>query len=137
MQLKIISPNNILFLGKVHCVEIPTPKGVIGILPDHYPLSTIVSPGKVKLIPYQQEERILDAAAFLFENEYTVLNVSEGMVYIDGKEVIMFVKSGINTTTKQEVNIAFEQAHLEITKLTNTLQTRKIKNLNTRKKQGF
>ncbi|MDR0281801.1 MAG: hypothetical protein LBI53_00275 [Candidatus Peribacteria bacterium] len=139
MHLKIISPNDTLFLGKVYSVEIPTPSGTIGILPDHYPLSTIVSSGKVRFLPckQEQEERILDAAAFLFENEYTILKVSEGMVYLDGKDVIMFVKSGETHAAKEEVNIVLEQAHLEISKLTSTLQTRKIKNLSSRKKKGI
>jgi len=101
MHLKIITPNEILFSGKVEVVEVPTSKGTIGILPDHYPLSTIVSPGKVKFISYKKEDRILEAAAFLFENEYTILKVSEGMVYVDGKEVVMFVKSGDFTTAKE------------------------------------
>ncbi len=137
MQLKIISPNEILFSGRVEVVEIPTPNGTIGILPDHYPLSTIVSPGKVKFISKIKEDRILDAAAFLFENEYTILKVSEGIVYLDGKDVIMFVKSGDTHHAKEEINIALEQAHLEISKLTNSLQTRKIKNLSGRKKKGI
>jgi F-type H+-transporting ATPase subunit epsilon len=93
MLLKIITPNEILFSGKVEVVEIPTLSGMIGVLPDHAPLSTIVAPGKVKFISKVKEDRILDAAAFLFEDDYTVLEVDEGMVYLDGKDVIMFVRS--------------------------------------------
>jgi F0F1-type ATP synthase epsilon subunit len=43
MHLKIITPNEILFSGKVVVVEIPTLSGTIGILPNHAPLTTIVS----------------------------------------------------------------------------------------------
>lgn len=129
MQLKIITPNEILFAGRVEIVEIPTLSGTIGILPDHAPLSTIVSPGKVKFISKVKEERILDAAAFLFEDEYTILEVDEGFVYIDGKEVIMFVRSGLGEKKPEGMNLAFEQAHIEIKKLTSSLQTRRIKNI--------
>jgi F0F1-type ATP synthase epsilon subunit len=129
MQLKIITPNEILFAGRVEIVEIPTLSGTIGILPDHAPLSTIVSPGKVKFISKIKEERILDAAAFLFEDEYTILEVDEGFVYIDGKEVIMFVRSGLGEKKPEGMNLAFEQAHIEIKKLTSSLQTRRIKNI--------
>lgn len=93
MHLKIITPNEILFSGKVEVVEIPTLSGTIGVLSDHAPLSTIVAPGKVKFISKIKEDRILDAAAFLFEDDYTILEVDEGMVYLDGKDVIMFVRS--------------------------------------------
>jgi F-type H+-transporting ATPase subunit epsilon len=67
MLLSIITPNEILFSGKVEVVEIPTLSGTIGILPSHAPLTTLVSPGKVKFINKEKEDRILDAAAFLFE----------------------------------------------------------------------
>jgi F0F1-type ATP synthase epsilon subunit len=93
MHLQILTPNEILFSGKVEFVEIPTLSGTIGILPHHAPLTTIVSPGKVKFINKEKEERILDAANFLFENEFTILNVSEGMVYLDGNEVQIFTRS--------------------------------------------
>ncbi|MDR2415775.1 MAG: F0F1 ATP synthase subunit epsilon [Candidatus Peribacteria bacterium] len=44
MHLSIITPNEILFSGKVEVVEIPTLSGTIGILPNHAPLTTLVSP---------------------------------------------------------------------------------------------
>ena len=91
MHLQILTPNETLFSGKVEFVEIPTLSGTIGILPQHAPLTTVVSPGKVKFIAREKEDRILDAANFLFENEFTVLDVSEGIVYLDGKVVKLFV----------------------------------------------
>ena len=130
MKLKIITPSEILYHGKVSVVEIPTLSGTVGILPNHAPLTTIVSQGKVKFIEKEKEDdRILDAAAFLFENEHTVLEVSEWMVYLNGEEVLLFVRSGIDEDAPETPNIAFEKAHLEIKKLTKSLQTNKIKNL--------
>ena len=129
MRLKIVTPNEILYSWKVSVVEIPTLSGTVGILPNHAPLSTIVALGKVKFIEREKEDRILDAASFLFENEYTILEVAEGMVYLNGDEVTLFVRSGIDEDAPETPNIAFEKAHLEIKKLTKSLQTNKIKNL--------
>ena len=129
MRLKIITPNEILYSGKVSVVEIPTLSGTVGILPNHAPLSTIVAPGKVKFIEREKEDRILDAASFLFENEYTILEVSEGMVYLNGEEVMLFIRSWIDEEAPETPNIAFEKAHLEIKKLTKSLQTNRIKHM--------
>jgi F-type H+-transporting ATPase subunit epsilon len=134
MQLQIITPNEILFSGKVEVVEIPTLSGTIGILPHHAPLTTLVSPGKVKFINKEKEDRILDAAAFLFEGEYTTLEVSEGMVYLNGERIQLFVRSGIDENAPETMNMTFEKAHLEIKKLTKSLQTRRIKNIHRPKK---
>jgi hypothetical protein len=53
MQLKIISMNQIAFSGHVDEVIIPTEIGEISILPDHQPLTSIVRPGLVGIIPAQ------------------------------------------------------------------------------------
>jgi F0F1-type ATP synthase epsilon subunit len=129
MYLSLFTPNEILFSGKVEFVEIPTFSGTIGILPNHAPLTTLVSQGKVKFIAAEKEDRILDSASFLFEGDYTTLAVDEGMVYLDGEEVQIFVRAGIDETAPETMNTAFEKAHLEIKKLTKSLQTRRIKNL--------
>ncbi|MDR0607937.1 MAG: F0F1 ATP synthase subunit epsilon [Candidatus Peribacteria bacterium] len=129
MYLFLFTPNELLFSGKVEFVEIPTFSGTVGILPNHAPLTTLVSPGKVKFIAKEKEDRILDSAAFLFEGDYTILAVDEGMVYLDGEEVQIFVRSGIDETSPETMNTIFEKAHLEIKKLTQSLQTRRIKNL--------
>jgi len=132
MHLKIITPNELLFSGKVEKVEIPTLSGVIGILPHHAPLTTIVSPWKVRFLSKEKEERILDAANFLFENEFTILQVSEGMVVVDGEEIQLFTRSWVDENAVETLPITFEKAHIEIKKLTHSLQTRRIKNLRKR-----
>jgi hypothetical protein len=83
----------------------------------------------VKFITKEKEERILDAADFLFDNEFTILSVSEGMVYLDGEIVKLFVHSAIDETLPETLPITFERAHLEIRKLTKSLQTKRIRNL--------
>jgi hypothetical protein len=83
----------------------------------------------VKFITKEKEDRILDAANFLFENEFTILNVSEGMVYLDGEMVKLFIHAGIDETAPETLSITFEKAHLEIKKLTKSLQTKRMKKL--------
>jgi hypothetical protein len=58
------------------------------------------------------------------------------MVYLDGKDVIMFVRSWLGEKKPEGMSLAFEQAHIEIKKLTSSLQTRRIKNIS-RPKKGF
>jgi hypothetical protein len=55
--------------------------------------------------------------------------VSEGMVYLDGEHIQLFVRSGIDENAPETMNTTFEKAHLEIKKLTKSLQTRRIKNI--------
>ncbi|MDR2540511.1 MAG: F0F1 ATP synthase subunit epsilon [Candidatus Peribacteria bacterium] len=129
MLLRILTPNEILFSGKVEFVEIPTFSGTIGILPNHAPLTTLVSSGKVRFINKEKEDRILDSASFLFEGDYMTLDVDEGMVYLDGEEIQIFVRSGVDENSPDTMNTAFERAHLEIKKLAQSLQTRRIKNI--------
>jgi hypothetical protein len=62
------------------------------------------------------------------------LEVAEGMVYLDGENVKLFVRSGIDENAPETFNVAFEKAHLEIKKLTKSLQTRRIKNIHRPKK---
>jgi hypothetical protein len=64
------------------------------------------------------------------------LEVAEGMVYLDGENVKLFVRSGIDETAPETMNVAFEKAHLEIKKLTQSLKTRRIQNIH-RPKKGF
>jgi hypothetical protein len=90
----------------------------------------------VKFINKEKEDRILDAIAFLFEGDYTTLAVSEGMVYLDGEHIQLFVRSGIDENVPETMNMTFEKAHLEIKKLTKSLQTRRIRHIH-RPKGGF
>jgi hypothetical protein len=60
------------------------------------------------------------------------LNVSEGMVYLDGNEVQIFTRSWFDEATPETLPITLEKAHLEIIKLTKSLQTRRIRNLQRR-----
>lgn len=131
-----MTPTTLLYEGKVEKVEIPTLEGPIGVLPHHAPLSSIVSKGKLRFIPKEKEgqDRILDAAAFLFENDYTVLEVAEGILYVDGEELLMFVRYGNEEEKAEKITSSFDQAHLEIAKLTQSLKIRKIKNVGFKKK---
>ncbi|GHV27780.1 hypothetical protein FACS1894176_09980 [Bacteroidia bacterium] len=98
-------------------------------MPNHAPLTTLVSSGKVRFINKEKEDRILDSASFLFDGDSVTLEVDEGMVYLDGEEIQIFVRAGVDENSPDTMNTVFEKAHLEIKKLAQSLQTRKIKHI--------
>lgn len=126
MHLQILSPDRLLFSGKVDFVQIPTSIWEIGILPNHAPLTTIVSSGSIKFIAREKEERILDETSFLFEDEYTILHVGEWMVYLDEEEISIFVRFWASELQSNSVMNAFETAHLEIKNLQKQYKIHKI-----------
>ena len=46
-DFKLITPESIIFEGQAHEVILPTQNGQIGVLPDHEPLVTILTPGEI------------------------------------------------------------------------------------------
>ncbi len=48
-RLKIVSPDRIFYDGEVSMVEMKTSEGEIGVYKNHIPLTTILSPGIVRI----------------------------------------------------------------------------------------
>lgn len=48
-KLKIISPDRVFYEGEASMVEMKTSEGEIGVYKNHIPLTTILSPGVVKI----------------------------------------------------------------------------------------
>ncbi|MBO4204079.1 F0F1 ATP synthase subunit epsilon [bacterium] len=117
MHLHIFTPAGEIYSGKVSVVEVPTLSGVIGILPHHRPLTTLVSTGMVKFVPKEKEERILDSTSFLFENDRTLLAVDEGIVYIEQDTVRLFVRYGNDNLSAESFINEITKAHLKIKNL--------------------
>lgn len=55
MQLTVTSPDGLLFRGEVEKASLPTPQGIIGILPGHMTLATALASGYVSYIPRKYE----------------------------------------------------------------------------------
>ncbi len=49
MELKILTPEKIMFEGEADLISLPTPNGVITVLPKHTFLVTALSVGQVKI----------------------------------------------------------------------------------------
>lgn len=50
LQLEIVTPEKIVFSGKVDYLVTPGTEGVIGVLPKHIPLLSRLEPGELKIV---------------------------------------------------------------------------------------
>lgn len=92
MLLKIHTMKGVIFDGEVLEVAVPTKLGQIGILPNHNPLTSIVSPGILRVLPKEKKgSEFLSDTEFLFEEERIAIAIGDGMLYTDGQNVELFV----------------------------------------------
>lgn len=100
MHLKVHTMKGIVFDGEVLGVEIPTKDWQIGILPSHNPLTSIVSPWLLKILPKAKRgSEFLSDTQFLFEDEKIAVAIGDGFMYTDGEVVELFV---IKATTNPQ-----------------------------------
>jgi F-type H+-transporting ATPase subunit epsilon len=66
MQLRILTPEKILFEGDVDSVTLPTPDGIITALPKHTSLVTPLANGEVKVKSKSGDKKFL-AGGGVFE----------------------------------------------------------------------
>lgn len=98
MLLKIMSPDELIFEWEVEKVVIPTMSGDVWILPHHVPLSSIIKPWIVRILPKDQKaEEFVKWTKFLFENDEITLSVGKWLLYLDGQHVVLLVNTA---TTK-------------------------------------
>ncbi len=69
-SFEIVTLEGLKFQEDVWQVELPTPNGVVGILPHHLPLMSIISPGVIRIwrredISDEQIENIATAGGFV------------------------------------------------------------------------
>jgi len=92
MFLKIISPSSVIYEGDVLKVIIPTVSGEIGILPHHIPLTSIIVPWVVKILPQGKHDiAFVESATFLFDDDMIILSVGKWILYLDGDTVELLV----------------------------------------------
>lgn len=76
MNINIISPNGVVFKGKINSVVLPTYNGHIGILKNHAPLITTLGKGKIKTrLASSSEEKYFDVDGGIVEVLNNVINV--------------------------------------------------------------
>jgi F-type H+-transporting ATPase subunit epsilon len=66
MQLRILTPEKILFEGDIDSITLPTPDGIITALPKHTSLVTPLTNGEVKVKNKSGEKKFL-ASGGVFE----------------------------------------------------------------------
>jgi F-type H+-transporting ATPase subunit epsilon len=79
INLDIATPEKKVFSGKVREIIAPGIKGEFGVLPDHAPFSTVLSPGVVEII-YEDGKKEL-------------LAVSGGYIEVNRDKVILLVET--------------------------------------------
>jgi len=56
MNLEIISPEKVLFSGKIHLVKVPGTGGQFEIMNNHAPIISSLNKGKIKVITKEGEQ---------------------------------------------------------------------------------
>lgn len=50
LQLEIVTPEEIIFSGRVDYIVVPGTEGIIGVLPKHIPFLSRIEPGELKIV---------------------------------------------------------------------------------------
>ena len=64
-QLRIITPDRVVYEGEVDMVEFNTTEGQVGILPGHIPLTVIIKPGILNIYEADGEKEAALHAGFV------------------------------------------------------------------------
>ena len=72
IELKIVTPEEILLQEVIEKVSIPTVEGEITILPNHIPLMSAMKPGELKIVRDGKQE---------------FFSVTKGVIEVDGKSI--------------------------------------------------
>jgi len=59
------TPESVLFDGEITYVSVETPQGEIGIMADHLPIISLISPGVMKIISSQGEKLLATGSGFV------------------------------------------------------------------------
>ncbi|MEF2176096.1 MAG: F0F1 ATP synthase subunit epsilon [Candidatus Absconditabacteria bacterium] len=122
MFLKITSPDKIVFQGEIESVVVPTEEGEIGVLPGHMPLSSVVTPGIVKVTARKADKDLLRERDFLFKDDNLFVSVSRGLVFVDGDSVVIVTSAA--TKTPGESQEVLEKMKKDLEKNITTLRAK-------------
>lgn len=104
MQLRITSPDSVIFEWEIQEITLPTEMGELKVLPWNKPMVTAIKPGIV---------------TFLSWNKKTALSVWKWMVFVDGKIVRIATSSATTwSTDKAELKKKKEELEAKLKKLT-------------------
>lgn len=99
-DFKLITPESIIFEGQAHEVILPTQNGQIGVLPDHEPLVTILTPGEIFIKNEDGTIHLASMGGFVEINNNSVKVLSDSAIRSDE----------IDAIAAEEAKIKAEQA---------------------------
>ena len=114
MYLKVMSPDALIFEWEIEKVVIPTMAGDIGILPHHIPLSSIIKPWIVRILPTDKKSyEFVKWTKFLFDKDEITISVGKWLLYLDGQTVVMLVGTGTTTPISDEAVLEQMKKNME------------------------
>lgn len=115
MYLKVMSPDALIFEWEAEKVVIPTMAGEICILPHHIPLSSIIKPWIVRILPTDKNaHEFVKWTKFLFDHDEITFSVGKGLLYLDWQSIVLLV--GAVTTIPISDEAALEQMKKDMEK---------------------
>ncbi len=75
MKATIISPEQTLFEGDIHLIQVPGTKGSFEVLENHAPIISTLEKGQIRIITSQGEELHFDINSGFIEVKDNVVNV--------------------------------------------------------------
>lgn len=96
MQLKISSPEKLIFQWEIEQINLPSENGEVAILPNHAPMVVALKPWLIKILPTND----VSNSEFIFTKNTINISVSKWMAFTDGK--LIRVVTSIATTDPKE-----------------------------------
>jgi F-type H+-transporting ATPase subunit epsilon len=88
MEIKIVTPNGVVYNNNAKSITMPTRNGVITVLEDHQPLVSILEPGEIVIKNESEEDVLISVSSGLVEVHegnivYVIADTAELAEYID------------------------------------------------------
>lgn len=112
MNLKISSPEAIIFEGEILKATIPVENGAITVLPGHAPLVSVVKPGLVSI----RSDDLAKEGTFdyIFGDTNKIhVSVSKGIIFLDGKNINIVTSAATKSPQESEQELTSMKIHLE------------------------
>lgn len=120
LHLEIITPEQMVFSGKVSMVTAPGTEGIIGILPNHIPLFSRLEPGELKIVREGRKTSYMALAGGFIQvqlNSVTILaDTAERAESINEAKAIEAKKRAESLLSKKLSNVEFIKAEAALRK---------------------
>lgn len=126
LLLQILSPEGTIYDELVDEVNVPTPNGEIGILPEHVSLATKLAQGELRVKKGSQEQTIVIFGGFLEVHSNKVVVLSDYAVRAENIEIARMEeakKRAEDVIKNKQENVDFILAEKELQKSILTLKS--------------